>query len=145
VRARPGLAPLPLVVGGRSSGARVACRTAAAAGAVGVVALAFPLRPPGRAGVDRSGELLAAGAPVLVVQGGRDAFGDPDAVAAAVAEAPAPARPRVVAVAGADHAFATRRADGRTRGECVADVAAAVRGFVLGLTQSPEAPKTSET
>ncbi|SDX96952.1 hypothetical protein SAMN05444365_101237 [Micromonospora pattaloongensis] len=68
----------PLVVGGRSSGARVACRTAAALGADGVVALAFPLHPPGRPERSRAGE-LPVGVPTLVVNGDRDPFGVPDA------------------------------------------------------------------
>jgi predicted alpha/beta-hydrolase family hydrolase len=71
---------VPLVQGGRSNGARVACRTAVAVGARGVVALAFPLRPPGTAGTSRAGELRAprdAGIPVLVVNGQRDPFGIP--------------------------------------------------------------------
>jgi predicted alpha/beta-hydrolase family hydrolase len=67
---------LPLIVGGRSSGARVACRTARALGAVGVVALAFPLRPPARPERSRAGE-LATGVPTLVVNGARDPFGVP--------------------------------------------------------------------
>ncbi|RPF27863.1 alpha/beta family hydrolase [Georgenia muralis] len=72
------LAGLALVVGGRSSGARVACRTAAATGAVAVLCLAFPVRPPGRPDApDRLGELDAVGVPTLVVQGERDAFGVP--------------------------------------------------------------------
>jgi uncharacterized protein len=66
---------LPLVTGGRSSGARVACRTAAAVGAVGVLCLAFPLQPPGRP--DRLAELEAVELPVLVVQGRNDQFGVP--------------------------------------------------------------------
>ncbi|MDO3684266.1 alpha/beta family hydrolase [Micromonospora sp. C28ISP2-4] len=65
------------VVGGRSSGARVACRTAAAVGAAGVVALAFPLHPPGRPERSRAGELLT-GLPTLVVNGDRDPFGVPE-------------------------------------------------------------------
>lgn len=72
---------LPLLAGGRSSGARVACRTAGAIGAVGVIALAFPLRPPARSGRPRGPsrrvELDAVDAPVLVVQGERDPFGVP--------------------------------------------------------------------
>jgi uncharacterized protein len=73
---------LPLVVGGRSLGARVACRTAEASGAVGVVCLAFPLEPPRRAGKpsqSRLAELDAVTVPVLVVQGDRDPFGMPPA------------------------------------------------------------------
>src|SRR5580698_4999793 len=83
VAALAGLAPgVPLVQGGRSNGARVTCRTAAAVGARAVIALAFPLRPPGRAAPDRAAELRAArdsGIAVLVVNGERDPFGIPDA------------------------------------------------------------------
>jgi uncharacterized protein len=71
---------LEIVCGGRSSGARVACRTAAEAGAVGVLCLAFPLHPPGRGGdpsKSRLPELEAPEVPVLVVQGERDPFGIP--------------------------------------------------------------------
>lgn len=75
------LAGLPLVVGGRSSGARVACRTAVAIGARGVLCLAFPLQPAARAGAaarpSRLPELEGAGVPVLIVQGERDPFGMP--------------------------------------------------------------------
>jgi predicted alpha/beta-hydrolase family hydrolase len=69
---------MPLVQGGRSNGARVACRTAKAAGARGVIALAFPLRPPWRPDASRAGELRSAGVEVLVVNGDRDPFGVPD-------------------------------------------------------------------
>jgi len=68
--------PLPLIVGGRSSGARVACRTAVAAGAAGIVALAFPTHPPGRPERSRLDE-LRTGLPTLVVNGDRDPFGLP--------------------------------------------------------------------
>ena len=68
--------PGPLLVGGRSSGARVACRTATAVAAAGVVCLAFPLHPPGRPDSSRAEELTLVGdVPLLVVQGERDAFG----------------------------------------------------------------------
>ena len=69
---------IPLVQGGRSNGARVACRTAAAAGARAVVALAFPLHPPGRPERSRIAELRGTGTDVLVVNGQRDPFGIPD-------------------------------------------------------------------
>ncbi len=95
LRARRGLAALPLVVGGRSNGARVACRTAVASGAVGVLALAFPLHPPGRPEKSRLPELDGAGVPVRVVQGDRDPFGLPE---------PGPDRD-VVIIAGADHSL----------------------------------------
>jgi predicted alpha/beta-hydrolase family hydrolase len=68
---------LPLVTGGRSSGARVACRTANELGAAAVVALAFPTRPPRTPDKDRLAELAAPTAPVLVLQGERDPFGIP--------------------------------------------------------------------
>lgn len=90
LRAGP-LCDLPLVCGGRSSGARVACRTAAATRAAGVLCLAFPLRPPRRSAAtprplrrpattapqDRQGELDAVAVPVLVIQGESDPFGMP--------------------------------------------------------------------
>ena len=72
---------LPLVVGGRSAGARVACRTVAETGAVAVLCLAFPLHAPGRSDPTktRQHELDAVELPVLVVQGERDPFGMPAA------------------------------------------------------------------
>jgi uncharacterized protein len=69
--------PVPLIVGGRSSGARVACRTAESLQASAIVALAFPLHPPGRPERSRASE-LATGIPTLVVNGDRDPFGVPD-------------------------------------------------------------------
>jgi uncharacterized protein len=75
------LGALPFVTGGRSSGARVACRTAEATGAAGVLCLAFPLAPPrrtaGKPVVSRLPELDAVQVPTLVVQGERDPFGTP--------------------------------------------------------------------
>jgi predicted alpha/beta-hydrolase family hydrolase len=91
---------LPLIVGGRSSGARVACRTAEATRAVGVLCLAFPLEPPRRSGSkpaeSRLPELDALMVPTLIVQGARDPFGIP----------PAGERRTVVQVAG-DHSLRT--------------------------------------
>ena len=100
------LAPgVPLIQGGRSNGARVACRTAATVGAQAVIALAFPLRPPARssAGTSRVAELQAAresGARVLVVSGDRDPFGIPGAQDA----------DRVVVLPGETHALRGHRA-----------------------------------
>jgi uncharacterized protein len=71
------LAGLPLVTGGRSAGARVACRTAPETGAVAVLCLAFPVHPPGRPEKTRLDELDALSVPVLVVQGSSDPFGMP--------------------------------------------------------------------
>jgi len=67
----------PVLCGGRSSGARVACRTAAGTGAAGVLCLAFPLHPPGRPEKTRLAELEEVEVPVLIVQGERDPFGMP--------------------------------------------------------------------
>ena len=68
---------LPLYTGGRSSGARVACRTAEATGAAAVLCLAFPVHPPGRPEKSRLDELDSVKVPVLVVQGDHDPFGMP--------------------------------------------------------------------
>ena len=96
---------VPLVQGGRSNGARVACRTAAAVGARAVIALAFPLCPPARSpAVSRAAELRAAregGVRVLVVNGDRDPFGIPGAQDA----------DRVVVVPGETHALKGHRAE----------------------------------
>ncbi|WP_107488843.1 alpha/beta hydrolase family protein [Streptomyces subrutilus] len=100
--AEPGL---PVVAGGRSAGARVACRTAAELGAAGVLALAFPLHPPGRPEKSRAEELLGAGRPALVVQGGRDPFGRPE-------EFPPGGTYTLVEVPHGDHGFAVpKKAD----------------------------------
>jgi uncharacterized protein len=103
VGALAALAPgVPLIQCGRSNGARVACRTAAAVGARGVIALAFPLRPPSAAHQTRVDELRAAragGAAVLVVNGERDPFGIPGAEDA----------DRVVTVPGETHSLKGHR------------------------------------
>lgn len=98
LRRRRQLARLRLIVGGRSAGARVACRTARATSATGVLALAFPLHLPGRPEQSRAAELLGVGVPTLVIQGERDSFGGPD-------EFP-PGPYEMIRVPGADHALA---------------------------------------
>jgi len=117
------LAGLPVIVGGRSSGARVACRTADATSAVGVLCLAFPLQPAARAtGVQapsRLPELDAVDVPVLVVQGARDPFGMP----------PSGSRRTVVEVAG-DHGL---KAD-------LAAVSAAIRAWLLSEIDTVGSP-----
>jgi uncharacterized protein len=111
---------LPLVVGGRSLGARVACRTAQATGAIAVLCLAFPLQPPRRSGgaptQSRLSELDELTVPTLVVQGERDRFGVP----------PAGRRRTVVQVPG-DHSLRTD----------VDAVAAAVRDWLPGVVEAP--------
>lgn len=106
------LAGLALVAGGRSSGARVACRTAAQTGAAGVLCLAFPLHPPGRPEKTRLDELEQVAVPTLVIQGASDPFGMPP---------PGPAR-AVVAVKGT-HGLKTD----------LGAVAAAAREWLVGL------------
>ena len=110
------LSSLPLIVGGRSLGARVACRTAEATGAVAVLCLAFPLRPPRRAAgatsASRLPELDQVQVPTLVIQGERDPFGMP----------PGGARRTVVQVPG-DHSLRTD----------LEAVAAAVRAWLPGV------------
>ena len=110
---------VPVVTGGRSAGARIACRTWDA-DLAGVVALSFPLHPPGKPAQSRLGELAPVGVPVLLVSGARDPFGSPAELEQALAEPQAGPRELVV-VAGATHSF--RRPAG-------ARVAAAVAEFV---------------
>jgi predicted alpha/beta-hydrolase family hydrolase len=117
---------LSLLVGGRSSGARVACRTAEATGAIGVLCLAFPLQPPRRSGAtpaqSRLPELDAVPVPTLVVQGTRDPFGIP----------PATKRRAVVQVSG-DHSLRTD----------LGAVGEAVRVWLLRIVFDPHATGTS--
>jgi predicted alpha/beta-hydrolase family hydrolase len=110
---------LPLVTGGRSLGARVACRTAAETGADAVLCLAFPLLPPRRSGPPQSRlpELDAVKVPTLVVQGERDRFGMPP-----------PASNRVVVPVPGDHSL---RSDPEA-------VAAAVANWLRGVLQSDQ-------
>jgi predicted alpha/beta-hydrolase family hydrolase len=114
---------VPLVAGGRSAGARVACRTAEAVGAAAVLALAFPLVPPAsRASADKHraalgkrrpelGAPLAAGVPLVVVQGESDVFGGASELADVLADLAQGARTaaETVAVPGADHSLLVRR------------------------------------
>jgi predicted alpha/beta-hydrolase family hydrolase len=86
----------PLVVGGRSAGARVACRTAAGLGASGVLALAFPLHPPGKPDRSRVEELQGTRLPTLVVQGEKDPFGTPEEF---------PPLTEMAVIPDADHSF----------------------------------------
>jgi predicted alpha/beta-hydrolase family hydrolase len=97
---KPGL---PVVAGGRSAGARVACRTGHGLGAHAVLALSFPLHPPGKPEKSRAGELTGTGLPTLVVQGGRDPFGRLEEF---------PGGTRIAGVPYGDHGFAVpKKAD----------------------------------
>lgn len=101
---------LPYVVGGRSAGARVGCRTGRRLGAKGVLALSFPLHPPGRPERSRLSEIVAAALPVFVVQGTRDAFGSAADLRSAVGSA-VPGL-TVAEVDGGDHGFTVLAREG---------------------------------
>jgi uncharacterized protein len=118
-----------LFVGGRSAGARVACRTALAVGATGVVCLAFPLHLPGRPEKSRAVELLSAGVPRLVLQGSNDSFGTPAEIREAMGAAPGI---RLVELPGADHGFRVAKAAPFTAADLRARVLAEVGLFVGG-------------
>ena len=123
-----------LYVGGRSAGARVACRTALAVGAVGVVCLAFPLHLPGRPEKSRAAELLTAGVPRLVLQGTKDTFGTPDEIRAAMGLAPGI---HLVELPGADHGFRVAKAAPFTAADLRLRVLTEVGGFVSGSGEMP--------
>jgi len=91
-----------LLVGGRSAGARVACRTASHTKPAAIVCLAFPLHLPGRPEKSRVAELLAPAVPRLVLQGSKDSFGTPEEIRAAIGNTPGIS---VVELPGADHGF----------------------------------------
>lgn len=127
----PMLAQVPiegeLIVGGRSAGARVACRTAAMTGAAGVLCLSFPLHPPGRPEASRAAELRAPGEhgiPVRVIQGAKDPFGSPQEVRAEMSD------PGWVAQVAGAHSF----------GKQPLDVLAAAQNFLDDLTARQQSP-----
>jgi uncharacterized protein len=111
------LRDLRLIVGGRSSGARVACRTAADSGAIAVLCLAFPLHPPGRPDKTRLSELDAVEIPTLIVQGASDPFGMP----------PSAANREVVTVAGNHSLSSDLEAVGEAVGAWLSGFARAAR------------------
>jgi uncharacterized protein len=112
----------PLVLGGRSAGARVACRTARRLGASGCLALAFPLMPPGRPDRSRAAELLDAGVTTLVIQGDRDAFGKPDQFPEGV---------DLAVVPGADHGFKVGKHNVLSQEDALAVLVEAVLEWVI--------------
>jgi predicted alpha/beta-hydrolase family hydrolase len=116
------LSGMPLIVGGRSAGARVACRTVPDTGALAVLCLAFPLHPPGRPDRTRQPELDAVRLPVLVVQGESDPFG-----------LPAPGPNRTIVTVRGNHSLATD----------LEAVAAAVRSWLAAILASLDATRTA--
>ncbi|WP_326605698.1 hydrolase [Streptomyces sp. NBC_01799] len=117
--AAPGL---PVVAAGRSAGARVACRTATELGAHAVLALSFPLHPPGKPEKSRKDELLGSGVPTLVVQGGHDPFGRP-------AEFP-PGEFEITEVPYGDHGFAVPKKADLTQDQAMELLTAAVTAWL---------------
>ena len=120
--AAPGL---PVIAGGRSAGARVACRTATELGAHAVLALSFPLHPPGKPEKSRADELLGAGVPTLVVQGGNDPFGKPE-------EFPQGSHD-IVEVPYGDHGFAVPKRADITQDQALEIITDAVVKWVTSL------------
>ncbi|MGW1292326.1 alpha/beta hydrolase family protein [Streptomyces sp. NPDC002533] len=116
---------LPVIAGGRSAGARVACRTATELGAAAVLALSFPLHPPGKPEKSRADELLGTGVPTLVVQGGNDPFGKPD-------EFP-PGPYELAEVPHGDHGFAVPKRSGLTGEQAMGILTDAVTGWLTSL------------
>jgi len=114
---------VPVIVGGRSAGARVACRTGVDTGACGVLALAFPLHPPGKPEKSRLDELLGSQLPTLVVQGAADPFGTPAEFP------PLPPSHRLVALPAGNHGFAV----GKSQVSVLGDVTRAVAEWVDSL------------
>ncbi|MHB6910369.1 alpha/beta hydrolase family protein [Streptomyces sp. DB-54] len=118
---------LPVVVGGRSAGARVACRTGAASGAAAVLAMAFPLHPPGQPEDSRAAELLGSSLPTLVVQGANDPYGEPQ-------EFPAlPTGWRLAEVPVADHVFAVPDSAPRPTPETLTLITGTVMAWLADL------------
>lgn len=112
----------PLVVGGRSAGARAAARSAKTLGASGCLALAFPLHPPGKPEKSRLGELDGAQLPTLVIQGERDLFGRPEEF---------PARHDLTVVPGADHSFKVPKRGDITQEEALAIIVEATLEWIV--------------
>jgi predicted alpha/beta-hydrolase family hydrolase len=120
----------PLLVGGRSAGARSAARCALSLGAMGCVAISFPLHPPGRPERSRLDELVGAGVSTLVVQGERDAMGRPE-------EFPSLPGVRLVVVPWADHGLKVPKAASLTLDAAHALVVDAVADWTTALVGNP--------
>ena len=117
----------PLLVGGRSAGARVACRTASDTNPAAIVCLAFPLHLPGRPEKSRAAELLAPTAPRLVLQGSKDSFGTPAEIRAAIGTAEGV---HVVELPGADHAYRIAKSSAFTPADLRSTLVAEVSRFI---------------
>ena len=114
-------------IGGKSMGGRMATHLGARGvpGIAGIVALGYPLRPPGKSGNERAAHLASIKVPLLIVQGTRDSFGSPDDLRGALTGTTT--APAIVAVDGGDHSFAVR---GRKPEEVLSEVAEAIVGWL---------------
>lgn len=117
----------PMVIGGRSAGARVAARTGRGLGAVGVLALAYPLHPPSAPQTSRLHELTSCRLPSLVLQGTRDTLGAPHEF---------PRETNVVPIHDADHGFAVLKRSGTTQEQALDLVVLAVLGWMQSLVRA---------
>jgi uncharacterized protein len=124
----------PVVVGGRSAGARVACRTAAQTNPLAIVCLAFPLHPPGRPEKSRVAELLTPNVSRLVMQGSKDSFGTAHEIRTAIGEA---AGVTVVELPDVDHGFRSGKSSALTPADLGMTLITQVSRFIaaeLGIT-----------
>ncbi|WP_028636998.1 alpha/beta hydrolase family protein [Nocardioides sp. URHA0032] len=121
----------PLVVGGRSAGARSAARCARSLGASGCLALAFPLHPPGKPEKSRLPELLGARVPTLVIQGERDTMGRPDEF---------PPEIDLAVVPGADHSFRVPRSGDCSQAEALEIIVESTLEWVIREVAGNERP-----
>lgn len=112
----------PMVIGGRSAGARSAARSARDLGAAGCLALAFPLHPPGKPEKSRLDELRGTRVPTLVIQGERDPFGTPEEF---------PAGTNLVVVPGGDHSFKVARSAPVSQADALAILVEAVLEWIV--------------
>jgi predicted alpha/beta-hydrolase family hydrolase len=126
----------PLVVGGRSAGARVACRTSSETKPAAIVCLAFPLHLPGRPENSRLAELLAPTVPRLVLQGSKDSFGTSEEIRTAIGETPGIT---VVELPGADHGYRIGKSSPFTPADLRMTLVTEVSRFIaaeVGITTS---------
>lgn len=120
----------PLLVGGRSAGARVACRTASDTKPAAIVCLAFPLHLPGRPDKSRVGELLAPSAPRLVLQGTKDSFGTAEEIRTAIGTAESI---QLVELPGADHGYRIAKSSSFTQADLRHTLVAEVSRFIAAV------------
>jgi predicted alpha/beta-hydrolase family hydrolase len=120
----------PLLVGGRSAGARVACRTASETKPAAIVCLAFPLHLPGRPDKSRVGELLAPSTPRLVLQGTKDSFGTAEEIRTAIGTAESI---QLVELPGADHGYRIAKSSSFTQADLRRTLVAEVSRFIAAV------------